>query len=274
VLRPFYEVDVFTDVAYLGNPLVVVMDADGLSDSQMQAVANWANVSETTFVQAPTQPGADYRARIFTPVSELPFAGHPTLGTCHVWLSHHGHQKEAIVQQCEAGLVRVRAGAGRLAFAAPPLTRSGPVDEGHVQHVAALLNIGRDEVVEAQWVSNGPPWVAVLLRDAAAVLALRPGTVDAFVGAVGLYPPGSALAYEVRAFTPKDGATIEDPVTGSLNASLAQWLTATGRAQAPYVAGQGTALGRAGRAYINADDDGSIWVGGNVVTCVTGSIDI
>ena len=269
------QVDVFTDTAYFGNPVGVVLEATGISDDEMQQVAAWANLSETTFVLPPTDRGADYRVRIFTPVAELPFAGHPTLGTAHAWLEYSGYQNDEITQQCASGLVRIRRGPDGLAFAAPPLLRSGPVeDEMLVGQLAGMLNLDESAVVDAQWVDNGPGWVALMLTDAAAVLSLRPGTVDRLVGVVGAYPPGTGLAYEVRAFFPKDGATIEDPVTGSLNASLAQWLTSVGFVRPPYVASQGTAIGRKGRALIEQDADGAIWVGGGTVTCITGQVTI
>jgi PhzF family phenazine biosynthesis protein len=272
--RPFCQVDVFADRPYRGNPVAVVLESGGLTDPQMQRFANWTNLSETTFVLPPDAPGADYQVRIFTPTMELPFAGHPTLGTCHAWLSAGGvpQRPEEIVQQCAAGLIPVRHTSDGLAFAAPPLLRSGPVEEPLVEHVAAVLGIARAEIIDAQWADNGPGWVAVLLGSAEAVLALRPGVVDLDVGVVGPYPPGSPEAFEVRAFFPKDGATAEDPVTGSLNASLAQWLLAVGLATAPYVASQGTALGRLGRVHISRDADGSVWVGGGAVTCVSGEV--
>jgi PhzF family phenazine biosynthesis protein len=276
VARPFAQVDVFTATAYAGNPVAVVLDADGLTTEQMQRVANWTNLSETTFVLPPTAPGADYRVRIFTPVLELPFAGHPTLGTCHAWLAA-GRRPQGdgvVVQECGAGLVRVRRTGVGLAFAAPPLVREGPVEEELVRRIATVLGIERAEIEDSQWVDNGPGWVAVLLRSAEAVLALRPGYVDFDLGVVGPREPGSAEAFEVRAFFPKDGATVEDPVTGSLNASLAEWLLRTGRARAPYVASQGTALGRAGRVHIETDADGTIWVGGGTVTCVAGEVEL
>ncbi len=273
--RPFMQVDVFTDTAYFGNPVAVVLEATGLSDEQMQQVASWANLSETTFVLPPADSRADYRVRIFTPVNELPFAGHPTLGTAHAWLAYSGQDKQEITQECASGLVRVRRGDGGLAFAAPPMVRSGPVeDDDLVGHLARTLNLDKADVIEAQWVDNGPGWVALMLVDAEAVLALRPGLVDRLVGVVGAYAPGEGARYEVRAFFPKDGATAEDPVTGGLNASLAQWLIATGRVRAPYVTSQGTVLGRKGRAHIDQDDDGCIWVGGGTITCVTGQLTI
>jgi PhzF family phenazine biosynthesis protein len=276
VQRPFAQVDVFTTEPYRGNPVAVVLDGSSLSDAQMQQIAHWTNLSETTFVLAPTDAEADYRVRIFTPVAELPFAGHPTLGTCHAWLSMGGSPRgggDAIVQECAAGLVRIRRdGAGQLAFSAPPLIRSGPVDEADLERVARLLRIDRAGIVDAQWADNGPGWVAVLLADADAVLALTPGFADLDIGVVGPHPAGSECAFEVRAFFPKDGSLVEDPVTGSLNASLAEWLLRTGRATAPYVAAQGSALGRRGRVHISRDDDGTIWVGGGTVTCVTGEV--
>ena len=266
----------FTDTPYLGNPVAVVLDAVGLDDAGMQRFARWTNLSETTFVLAPTADGADYRVRIFTPSAELPFAGHPTLGTCHAWLEAGGtpRQPGTAVQECAAGLIPVRRAAGRLEFAAPPLLRSGPVDEALARHIAGVLGIGRGDIVDAEWADNGPGWVAVLLRSAEAVLALRPGVTDLDLGVVGPYPPGSPQAFEVRAFVPKDGGTDEDPVTGSLNASVAQWLLRTGRATAPYVASQGTALGRQGRVHISLGDDGTVWVGGGTVTCVTGQVEL
>ena len=275
--RPFAQIDVFTTVPYCGNPVAVVLYGVGLSDDEMQRFAHWTNLSETTFVLPPSDPGADYRVRIFTPVGELPFAGHPTLGTCHAWLGAGGSPKEAdrIVQQCPVGLVPLRRIEDRLAFAAPPLIRSGPVDEPMVGQIAELLELGRDDIVDAAWVDNGPGWVAVLLQGADTVLAVpRRCPPGLSLGIVGPHPEGSPAAIEVRAFFVKDGATVEDPVTGSLNASLAQWLLGTGRLHAPYVASPGTALGRAGRVYISVDGDGAIWVGGGTVTCVSGSVEL
>ncbi|MGI8722630.1 MAG: PhzF family phenazine biosynthesis protein, partial [Geodermatophilaceae bacterium] len=179
-----------------------------------------------------------------------------------------------IVQQCAAGLIRIRRTADGLAFAAPPLLRDGPVDDALLERIAAMLGIARADIVDAQWADNGPGWVAVLLESAEAVLALRPGFVDLDLGVVGPYPPGSSHAFEVRAFFPKDRATVEDPVTGSLNASLAPWLLRTGRATAPYVVSQGTVLGRAGRVHVSVDVDGAIWVGGGTVTCISGEVDV
>jgi PhzF family phenazine biosynthesis protein len=273
--RAFNQVDVFTTTPYRGNPVAVVLEGDGLTSEQMQTFAGWTNLSETTFVLPPTD-GGDYRVRIFTPVAELPFAGHPTLGTCHAWLAAGGTpaRREVIVQECAAGLIPLRRSDDGLAFAAPPLVRSGPVDGPMLERIAARLGIERDEVLDAEWVDNGPGWVAVLLDGVERVLALRPGTLDLDVGAVALYPAGAPQAIEVRAFFPKDGLAVEDPVTGSLNASLAQWLLRTGRLTAPYVASQGTALGRAGRVHVSRDDDGTIWVGGGTVTCITGRVEL
>jgi PhzF family phenazine biosynthesis protein len=242
----------------------------------MQRFANWTNLSETTFVVPPTTPDADYRVRIFTPVQELPFAGHPTLGTCHAWRTSGGvpQRDDTIVQECTAGLITIRTSGEALAFAAPPLVRSGPVDEALVERIASVLHIGRADILAAEWVDNGPGWVAVLLDSAEAVLALQPAPIDFDLGVVGPHPAGSAYAIEVRAFFPKDGATVEDPVTGSLNASLAQWLLGSGRLSSPYVAAQGTALGRAGRVHVSRDDDGTIWVGGGTITCVSGDVEL
>jgi PhzF family phenazine biosynthesis protein len=276
VRRPFRQVDVFTTEPYRGNPLAVVLDADGLSTSDMQQFASWTNLSETTFVLPPSQPQADYRVRIFTPTRELPFAGHPTLGTCHAWLEAGGASATpgVCVQECGVGLVQVRTVDAGLAFAAPPLLRDGPVDEPLAQRIAADLGLSRADIVDLAWADNGPGWVAVLLPSAEAVLALRPGAVDLDIGVAGPYPPGFPEAFEVRAFTPAVGSSVEDPVTGSLNASLAMWLLDSGRATAPYVASQGTALGRKGRVHISRDEDGQIWVGGAVRTCVSGKAEL
>jgi PhzF family phenazine biosynthesis protein len=276
-MRAFAQVDVFATEAYRGNPVAVVADAEGLQDAQMQRFANWTNLSETTFLLPPTGPDADYRVRIFTPSLELPFAGHPTLGSAHAWLERNGGAagRERVVQECAAGLIAVRCGGpdGRLAFAAPPRTRSGPVDEPLIGRIARLLGIDRAAIVDAEWAVNGPPWVAVLLGSAQEVLDLRPGNVgDLDIGVVGPHPPGGDAAFEVRAFYPQNGATAEDPVTGSLNAALAQWLLGCGRATAPYLAAQGTALGRRGHVHVTQDADGTIWIGGGTVTCVSGGV--
>lgn len=276
MLRPFAQVDVFTTVPYAGNPVAVVLDGDGLTTEDMQRFAHWTNLSETTFVLPPSSDGADYRVRIFTPTLELPFAGHPTLGTCHAWLEAGGTpgRDGVIVQECGAGLVEIRRTGDGLAFVAPPLVRSGPVEDQLAERLARVLGIERAAIVDAQWVDNGPGWVAVLLERPEDVLALAPGFDDLDVGVVAPYPAGAPAAFEVRAFFPKDGTMVEDPVTGSLNASLAQWLLATGRAEAPYVARQGTALGRAGRVHVARDAEGRIWVGGGTVTCIAGEVEL
>jgi len=276
VTRALHQVDVFTADPYRGNPVAVVLDGTGLSTEDMQRFAHWMNLSETTFVLPPSDAEADYRVRIFTPVAELPFAGHPTLGTCHAWLTTGGTPRQAgtIVQECGAGLVILRQTEHGLAFAAPPLLKDGPVDEELLGQIASILGIGRAGIVDASWADNGPGWVAVLLASAEEVLAVQPGATDLDLGLVGPYPPGSPQAFEVRAFFPKDGTTTEDPVTGSLNAALAPWLLGTGRATAPYVVSQGTALGRAGRVHISCGTDGTIWVAGGTVTCVRGQAEL
>ncbi|MGN6792245.1 MAG: PhzF family phenazine biosynthesis protein [Streptosporangiaceae bacterium] len=274
--RPFSQVDVFSPEPYLGNPVAVVLDGSGMSSGQMQLVANWTNLSETTFVLPADDPGADYQVRIFTPSTELPFAGHPTLGTCHAWLEagHEPRRAGLIVQQCGAGLVRIRRSDGLLGFAAPPQLRSGPVDDPLIEQVAAQLQIARTDIVAAQWADNGPGWIAILMDSAQAVLGVRPGDGDLDVGVAGAYPPGSECAFEVRAFFPAGGRSVEDPVTGSFNASLAQWLVSSGQATAPYVASQGTVLGRRGRVHIDANADGTIWVSGATTTRISGQIDL
>ncbi|QBX56799.1 PhzF family phenazine biosynthesis protein [Nocardioides seonyuensis] len=269
------QVDVFSSVPLLGNPVAVVHGADDLTDDQMAAFARWTNLSETTFLLTPTMPGADYRLRIFTPGGELPFAGHPTLGSAHAWLEAGGEPGgDDLVQECGAGLVTVRRG-GVLAFAAPPLRRSGPADADTVAAIARALRIEVPEVLAAQWVDNGPGWVAALLRDADAVLALDPDYAamrDLDLGVVGLHPAGSECAIEVRGFAP-ELAVPEDPVTGSLNAGIAQWLIADGTLPSSYVAAQGTALGRAGRVQVQAEGD-DIWIGGETRTTISGRVDL
>ncbi|HEY3946051.1 MAG TPA: PhzF family phenazine biosynthesis protein [Solirubrobacteraceae bacterium] len=273
--RAFRQVDVFGSGPYTGNPVAVVLDGEGLSCEEMQRLANWTNLSETTFVLPSEDPEADYRLRIFTPVCELPFAGHPTLGSAYAWLQSGGSPRRpnAFNQECGAGLVKLRSTADRVAFEAPPMVRSGPVEGDLVDELAAVFGIDQAAIVDSHWVDNGPGWVALLLSSADEVLAVRPGFVDRSVGLVGPYPSDGPAAFEVRGFFPKDGAMIEDPVTGSLNASLAQWLLSSGRATAPYVASQGTALGRAGRVFIE-EHEGSVWVGGTAVTCIKGSVEL
>ena len=269
--RAFRQVDVFVDGPLSGNPLAVVLDGEGLTTDEMLRFAGWTNLSETTFVLPPSVPEADYRVRIFTSAGpkELPFAGHPTLGTCHAWLEAGGTPRDpdVVVQECGAGLVRLRTlGDGAYAFAAPPLLRDGPVDEDVVAHIASCLRIERSAIVDATWADNGPGWVAVLLESADAVRALEPGVVDLDVGVVG---PGTDVDWELRAFFPRNGSTVEDPVTGSLNASVAGWLLRTGRATAPYVARQTT-----GRVQIDQDADGQVWVGGRVETRIRGHVEL
>jgi PhzF family phenazine biosynthesis protein len=277
-MRRFTQVDVFTDELTFGNPLAVVHEADELTTQDMARFASWMNLSETTFLLKPTDERADYQVRIFTTRIEIPFAGHPTLGSAHAWLEAGGVPKypEVLVQQCGAGLVRVRRDGTRLSFAAPPLIRGGDVAAEDLTEIVAFLGIDHDLVVDSQWADNGPGWVALLLADAGAVLALDPKAVDAgrfdSIGVIGPYPPGSEVDFEVRAFTPLEGQR-EDPVTGSLNAALGQWLIGTGRAPNSYVAAQGTALGRRGRVYVTKVGD-EVWTGGDAVTGVTGMVHI
>ena len=273
-LRPFAQVDVFSDTAYLGNPVAVVLDGDGLTTEDMQRFATWTNLSETTFLVAPTRPEADYAVRIFDTTSELPFAGHPTLGTCHAWFEAGGRPRDDVetVQECAAGLVSIRRTPDGLAFRSPPVFRSGPVEEVLIGRIATMLGVKRRAIRDAHWAANGPNWVAVLMASAEEVLALEPGPVDIDLGVVGPYPPGSPEAFEVRAFFPKDGQSAEDPVTGSLNAAIAEWLVGSGRATLPYVVSQGRALGRRGRVHLSAGEDGAIWVAGATVTCVSGQV--
>ncbi|TWG95936.1 PhzF family phenazine biosynthesis protein [Nocardioides sp. J9] len=272
--RPFRQVDVFTAEPMLGNPVAVVHDAQGLTDEQMAAFARWTNLSETTFLLPPTDPSADYRLRIFTPSEELPFAGHPTLGSAHAWREAGGVPSgEHVVQECGVGLVRLRTEGGRLAFAAPDLLRSGPVEEERVVAAAAALGLDRSDVLDVAWCDNGPGWIGMRLASAEAVLALRPDFVALRerIGVVGPYDDGGPAAVEVRAFLPHDTGITEDPVTGSLNAALAQWLAGEALPSS-YVASQGTVLGRRGRVHVETADDGTIWVGGDTLTTISGSV--
>ncbi|MFG6412775.1 PhzF family phenazine biosynthesis protein [Roseateles sp. DC23W] len=274
-LRRFAQVDVFTAQPLKGNALAVVIDGAGLSDDEMAAFARWTNLSETTFLLPPTDPAADYRVRIFTPGGELPFAGHPTLGSAHAFLASGGDVKKPgeVVQQCAIGLVRVKRDGARLAFAAPPLKRSGPVGEAERAQVIASLRIAPEALLDLVWCDNGPGWLAARLADAASVLALRPDFAamqGLKLGVVGAHPPDSECQFEVRAFVPDLGVP-EDPVTGSLNAGLALWLQQAGLASDRYVAAQGAALGRAGRVHVVRDAEAT-WIGGDVTPLIHGQV--
>jgi len=287
-IRPFQQVDVFTTTPYRGNPLAVVLDGSGLSTAEMQHFTNWTNLSECTFLLPPTPEGAaagaDYRVRIFCPGRELPFAGHPTLGSCHTWLEAGGVPRgEQVVQECGVGLVKIQRDGDRLAFAAPPLIKSGPLDEADVALIARGLGVARADITAHAWCDNGPNWRGVLLRSAEQVLALQPDAailagLDIGVvgprGKVSVVGPqsGADTQFEVRAFFPGHNGLAEDPVTGSLNAALAQWLIGAGLAPERYVAAQGTALAREGRVHIQREADGTVWVGGASVTCIAGTV--
>ena len=282
--RLFKQVDVFTATPYRGNPLAVVLDGSGLDDEAMQRFARWTNLSETAFLLPPTQPDADYRARIFTPGSELPFAGHPTLGSCHAWLEAGGSPRRAdvLVQECKVGLVRIRREETRLAFAAPSLQLSAP-DPAVLAKVAAALGLEAEQIIAARLLDNGPVWLGLLLDSPQTVLRLQPdhGALKALgqkVGVAACYPAADAEdptspALEVRAFAAPIGIE-EDPVTGSLNASLAHWLIAAGRMPSAYLAAQGTCLDRCGRVHIAQDAAKDIWVGGESVTCISGKVSL
>jgi PhzF family phenazine biosynthesis protein len=270
----FSQVDVFSHEPLRGNPVAVVHDADGVSDEEMAAFARWTNLSETTFLLSPTDPAADYRLRIFTPGDELPFAGHPTLGSAHAWLEAGGAPRGGdLVQECGAGLVTIRR-SDLLSFQAPPLMRSGAVSEDDLDAIAVALRLRRDDLLDTAWIDNGPGWIGVLLRDAQTVLDLRPDWAafgDLKIGVVGAHPAGGHADVEVRAFCPQYGVP-EDPVTGSLNAGIGQWLAGT-TLPASYVAAQGTVLQRSGRVHVSLVD-GEIWVGGETRTTVAGSVDL
>lgn len=272
--RAFAQVDVFSRTPYLGNPVAVVLDGDGLDDVAMQRLARWTNLSETTFVLPPTNPDADYRLRIFTPGSELPFAGHPTLGSAHAWLGRGGQPRREghAVQECGAGLVEIRQRDAELYFQAPPTLRSGPLDDEYLDEVVDAFGVTRADVLAHQWADNGPGWAVLVLGSARQVLELEPDLSripTAMVGVIGAYPAGSEHDYEMRTFAPGVGVP-EDPVCGSMNASVGQWLTSTGAAPETYRVSQGARLGRAGEISVVAEADGSVWVGGATTTCFEG----
>jgi len=271
----FTQVDVFSATPLKGNPLAVVHGADTLSEAQMHAFARWTNLSETTFLLTPTDPAADYRVRIFTPHRELPFAGHPTLGSCHAWLEAGGVSRAEgqTVQQCAAGLIRIRRSGTRLAFAAPPRLRTGPLEDELLARIAKALSLRPEDLLGHQWIDNGPGWAAVRVPSAETVLNLKidwPALGGIKLGVVGPHAVGHDAQFEVRALI-GEGAGYEDPVTGSLNASLAQWLIESGAAPEAYVAAQGTCLQRAGRVHI-VREAGTVWVGGASVSCVRGEL--
>jgi PhzF family phenazine biosynthesis protein len=273
----FNQVDVFTDQALKGNPLAVVHRADELSQREMQDIANWTNLSETTFLLNPINQEADYRVKIFTPKTELPFAGHPTLGSCFAWIKRGGlpKSKDFIIQECEIGLVKIRNANNRLSFSAPNLIKTGPIDVATLQTISKGIGVSMDEIVHHQWVDNGPGWCAVMLKTADQVLNLKldPQLLKHFkLGVIGPHPDGNSFDFEVRAFVFPYGIA-EDPVTGSLNAGIASWLFRDNLIQKNYCVSQGTALGRAGKIYIERQGD-FIWVGGEVVNCISGELQI
>ncbi|MCO5178010.1 MAG: PhzF family phenazine biosynthesis protein [Thermomicrobiales bacterium] len=272
--RRFAQVDVFSRTPYLGNPVAVVLDADGLDEEAMQRVARWTNLSETTFVLPPTHPTADYRLRIFTPGGELPFAGHPTLGSAHAWLESGGVPRDPalIVQEVEAGLIEIRRDDDRFAFAAPPTIRSGDLDEDYLTQIASALGLERGQILAHQWIDNGPGWAVCRLATSEEVLRLNPDLSqipEAMIGVIGAYPDGSEHAFEMRTFAPALGVS-EDPVCGSMNASVGQWLFRTGAVTDGYRVSQGSRLGRAGDITITSDEHGMIWVGGVTTTLFRG----
>lgn len=278
--RNFAQVDVFSHTPYLGNPVAVVLDSDGLSDESMQSLARWTNLSETTFVLTPTAAEADYRLRIFTPGGELPFAGHPTLGSAHAWLENGGKSKVSgkLVQECGVGLVTLNQSDGdsQLSFRAPATVRSGPLEPSLLSAIVSAVGVDESEVVAHQYVDNGPGWVCIQLSSAERVLSVEPkfdANPDLMLGVLGAHPAGSEAAFELRAFAPKIGV-YEDPVTGSLNASVAQWLFRTGVVENSYQASQGHRVGRQGTIDLSVDAKGEVWVGGPTVTCIRGTIEI
>lgn len=272
----FSQVNVFSTEPFLGNPLAVVHGADALSTEQMADIARWTNLSETAFLMTPTNPGADYAVRIFSPQVELPFAGHPTLGACHAWLAAGGMPQNAdgVVQQCEVGLVTIRKDGSQLEFAAPPVMRTGPLEEKVLNQIMKALNLSPPDIAHHQWVDNGPGWCAIMLHSARDVLVLEPdwaALAPLNLGVIGLHEAGADATVEVRSLIGDGG--YEDPVTGSLNASLAQWLIPAGLVPSPYVAAQGTRLNRAGRVQLR-EAAGDVWVGGEVVDVISGEITV
>lgn len=272
--RAFRQVDVFPGSPLGGNPVAVVLDADGLDDDAMLAFARWTNLSETTFVLRPSVPGADYRLRIFTPASELPFAGHPTLGSAHAWAEHTGSGADRLVQECGVGLVPLHRTEDGWALTAPPLIRSGPATDEEIATIADGLGIGAWDIVAAEWVDNGPGWVVAVLQDAEAVLAVQPDLerMRLPTGVVGPYAAGGPADFEVRAFVPGLGVD-EDPVTGSLNAGIGTWFLASGRAAGAYTVRQGTRVGANGFVRVSQESDG-VRVAGATRTVVSGTVDL
>jgi PhzF family phenazine biosynthesis protein len=272
--RPFAQVDVFSPTPFLGNPVAVIFDADDLDDEAMQRIARWTNLSETTFVLPPNTREADYRLRIYAPGGELPFAGHPTLGSAHAWLERSGVMSDRVVQECAAGLVEVRNRQGILSFAAPPTRRSGEIEAEYLAEIVRAFGIKREQVLDHQWVDNGPGWAVIRLATAQEVIDLSPdlGQIPhAMAGAIGAHPDGSEHAFEMRTFAPRAGVP-EDPVCGSMNAGVGQWLFRTGLVSGGYRVSQGRRLGRAGDITITADPDGTVWVGGATHTLFRGSV--
>lgn len=273
--RIFKQVDVFSSAPFMGNPVAVIFEADNLTSEQMQNIARWTNLSETTFLQKPINNKADYKVRIFTPNGELPFAGHPTLGTAHAWSENGGvsQDKDFLFQECEAGLIKIKKNNGKLYFEAPPTKRTGEIESEYLEQIVDSFGIKRSEVLSSQWVDNGPGWAVVQLESADNVLQLRPDLSkipNAMVGAIGNYPSGSKFKYEMRTFAPAAGVS-EDPVCGSMNASVAQWLHLNGETQGSYSVSQGSVIGRAGEIDILIDENGAIWVGGKTTTLFDGT---
>jgi PhzF family phenazine biosynthesis protein len=270
--RPFRQVDVFPASTLRGNPVAVVLDAEGIGEDAMRAFARWTNLSETTFVLPAEDPGADYRLRIFTPTSELPFAGHPTLGSAHAWAEHTGSRADRLVQQCEAGLVELRRVDDGWSFGAPPLRRSGPATEEELARIASGLGIGAQHIRAAEWVDNGPGWVVAVLADAEAVLAVEPdlAAMRFPTGVIGPHAAGGPADFEVRAFVPDLGVD-EDPVTGSLNAGIATWFLGSGRVPGGYTVRQGVRVGADGLVRVT-EQDGAAWIAGATRTVVAGTV--
>lgn len=275
--RRFIQCDVFSPVPTQGNALAVVVEAEGLSDAVFKRFAAWTNLAETTFLLPPADPAADYKVRIFTPSREMPFAGHPTLGSCAAWLHSGGVPKEdgVVRQECGVGIVDIDISGEQFAFAAPPTT-SASLPEAQRGAILEALDIAADDVLHAATLDNGPVWQVLHLKSAERVLAVDASRVKwpAFdaIGLIGAHPAGAECEYEVRMLAPSSGMS-EDPITGSLNAAIACWMQAEDRLPQPVTVAQGTKIDRHGRVAIRPQGDGGrILIGGDTHVVVDGTV--
>jgi PhzF family phenazine biosynthesis protein len=274
--RRFIQCDVFTSVPTKGNGLAVVVDGEGLSGQQMQDFAAWTNLAETTFLLAPTTEQADYKVRIFTPKREMPFAGHPTLGSCAAWIHCGGKSRTrgVVKQECGVGIIDIDVTGTAPAFAAPPTTVA-PLPPEKLEAIISAFGLARDRILQTAQLANGPVWQVLELASAADVLAADSAKVRypefLGVGLIGAHPPGSECQFEVRNIAPSSGMS-EDPITGSLNAAIARWMYESGRWRDPVIVAQGTCIGREGRLFIRRDDAGTVWIGGQTSILIEGML--